>query len=50
MKGDSQAIEFSDGTFDVAMCGLRVRNFEDTLTGLRENVQGHQTRRDGHGS
>lgn len=36
IKGDSQAIEFSDGTFDVAMCAFGVRNFEDTLTGLRE--------------
>ena len=36
MKGDSQAIEFSDGTFDVAMCAFGVRNFADTLTGLSE--------------
>lgn len=36
IKGDSQAIEFSDRTFDVAMCAFGVRNFEDTLTGLRE--------------
>ncbi|MFN2313919.1 MAG: bifunctional demethylmenaquinone methyltransferase/2-methoxy-6-polyprenyl-1,4-benzoquinol methylase UbiE [Bacteroidales bacterium] len=35
-RGDSQAIEFSDGTYDVAMCAFGVRNFEDTLTGLRE--------------
>lgn len=36
LKGDSQAIEFGDGTFDVAMCAFGVRNFEDTLTGLSE--------------
>ncbi len=36
MKGDSQAIEFRDGTFDVAMCAFGVRNFADTLTGLSE--------------
>jgi len=36
MKGDSQAMDFGDGTFDVAMCAFGVRNFEDTLTGLSE--------------
>ncbi len=36
IKGDSRAIKFSDATFDVAMCAFGVRNFEDTLTGLRE--------------
>lgn len=35
-RGDSRLIEFSDGTFDVTMCAFGVRNFEDTLTGLRE--------------
>jgi len=36
LKGDSQSIEFSDGTFDVAMSAFGVRNFEDTVAGLRE--------------
>ncbi len=36
LKGDSQAIEFSDGSFDLAMSAFGVRNFEDTVTGLRE--------------
>lgn len=35
-RGDSQAIESGDSTFDVAMCAFGVRNFEDTLAGLRE--------------
>jgi demethylmenaquinone methyltransferase / 2-methoxy-6-polyprenyl-1,4-benzoquinol methylase len=35
-RGDSCLIEFSDGTFDVAMCAFGVRNFEDTLAGLQE--------------
>ena len=35
-RGDSRHIEFSDATFDVAMCAFGVRNFEDTLAGLRE--------------
>ena len=35
-RGDSRLIEFSDATFDVAMCAFGVRNFEDTLAGLRE--------------
>ena len=35
-RGDSRHIEFSDATFDVAMCAFGVRNFEDTLAGLKE--------------
>jgi demethylmenaquinone methyltransferase/2-methoxy-6-polyprenyl-1,4-benzoquinol methylase len=36
LKVDSQAIGFGDGTFDVAMSAFGVRNFEDTVAGLRE--------------
>ncbi len=36
LKGDSGAMEFKDGTFDVAMSAFGVRNFEDTVAGLRE--------------
>lgn len=36
LRGDSQAMEFSDGAFDVAMSAFGVRNFEDTVAGLRE--------------
>ncbi|MDZ7636433.1 MAG: ubiquinone/menaquinone biosynthesis methyltransferase [Bacteroidales bacterium] len=36
VKGDSQAMEFGDGTFDVTMSAFGVRNFEDTAAGLRE--------------
>lgn len=36
LQGDSAAIDFRDGTFDVAMSAFGVRNFEDTVAGLRE--------------
>ncbi len=36
VKGDSQTMEFGDGTFDVTMSAFGVRNFEDTGAGLRE--------------
>ena len=36
LRGDSQSMQFSDGTFDVAMSAFGVRNFEDTVAGLRE--------------
>jgi len=36
LKGDSGAIDFDDGTFDVAMSAFGVRNFENTVAGLRE--------------
>ena len=36
LKGDSAAISFGDAGFDVAMSAFGVRNFEDTLAGLRE--------------
>ncbi len=36
IKGDSGAIDFSDGSFDLAMSAFGVRNFEDTIAGLRE--------------
>jgi demethylmenaquinone methyltransferase/2-methoxy-6-polyprenyl-1,4-benzoquinol methylase len=36
VRGDSQSMEFADGTFDVAMSAFGVRNFEDTVAGLRE--------------
>ncbi len=35
-RGDSQALDFGDATFDVAMSAFGVRNFEDTLAGLLE--------------
>ena len=36
LQGDSAYLDFRDGTFDVAMSAFGVRNFEDTVTGLRE--------------
>lgn len=36
LSGDSLSMDFSDGTFDVAMSAFGVRNFEDTVAGLRE--------------
>ncbi|HUW93648.1 MAG TPA: bifunctional demethylmenaquinone methyltransferase/2-methoxy-6-polyprenyl-1,4-benzoquinol methylase UbiE [Bacteroidales bacterium] len=36
LKGDSEAINFADDTFDVVMVAFGVRNFEHTLTGLNE--------------
>lgn len=36
IKGDSQNIEFHEGTFDVTMSAFGVRNFENTLKGLSE--------------
>lgn len=36
LKGDSRALKFNDGSFDVAMSAFGVRNFEDTIAGLRE--------------
>lgn len=36
VRGDSQSMEFADGTFDAAMSAFGVRNFEDTVAGLRE--------------
>jgi len=36
LEGDSTAIDFGDETFDVAMSAFGVRNFEDTVAGLRE--------------
>jgi demethylmenaquinone methyltransferase/2-methoxy-6-polyprenyl-1,4-benzoquinol methylase len=36
LRGDSLSMDFADGTFDVAMSAFGVRNFEETLTGLRE--------------
>ncbi len=36
LSGDSLSMDFSDGTFDVAMSAFGVRNFEETVTGLRE--------------
>ncbi len=36
LRGDSLSIDFGDGTFDVAMSAFGVRNFEETVTGLRE--------------
>jgi len=36
LRGDSLSMDFSDGTFDVAMSAFGVRNFEETVTGLRE--------------
>ncbi|MDF1558652.1 MAG: bifunctional demethylmenaquinone methyltransferase/2-methoxy-6-polyprenyl-1,4-benzoquinol methylase UbiE [Bacteroidales bacterium] len=36
LRGDSLFMDFSDGTFDVAMSAFGVRNFEETVTGLRE--------------
>jgi demethylmenaquinone methyltransferase / 2-methoxy-6-polyprenyl-1,4-benzoquinol methylase len=35
-RGDSEAIQYKDGTFDVAMSAFGVRNFENTLKGLSE--------------
>jgi demethylmenaquinone methyltransferase/2-methoxy-6-polyprenyl-1,4-benzoquinol methylase len=35
-KGDSENIEFEDGTFDVTMVAFGVRNFSDPLRGLSE--------------
>lgn len=39
IRGDSQAIGFSEGTFDVTMSAFGVRNFEDTVAGLREMLR-----------
>lgn len=36
LRGDSLSMDFRDGTFDVAMSAFGVRNFEETVTGLRE--------------
>lgn len=36
VRGDSLSMDFSDGTFDVVMSAFGVRNFEETVTGLRE--------------
>lgn len=36
LKGDAAHLEFADGTFDAAMSAFGVRNFEDTLKGLKE--------------
>jgi demethylmenaquinone methyltransferase/2-methoxy-6-polyprenyl-1,4-benzoquinol methylase len=36
LKGDSEQIEFSDNSFDVAMVAFGVRNFSDPLKGLSE--------------
>lgn len=36
LSGDSLAMDFGDGTFDAAMSAFGVRNFEETVTGLRE--------------
>ena len=36
IKGDSESIPFSDGSFDVAMVAFGVRNFSDRLKGLAE--------------
>lgn len=35
-QGDSGAITFAEGTYDVAMSAFGVRNFEDTVAGLSE--------------
>lgn len=35
-SGDSEALSFPDGTFDVVMCAYGVRNFEALETGLKE--------------
>jgi len=36
LNGDSMAMVFKDGSFDVAMSAFGVRNFEDTVAGLSE--------------
>lgn len=36
LRGDSEAINFADDTFDAVMVAFGVRNFEHTLTGLSE--------------
>ena len=36
LRGDSLSMDFRDGTFDVAMSAFGVRNFEETVAGLRE--------------
>lgn len=36
LKGDAANLDFADGNFDVAMSAFGVRNFEDTLKGLKE--------------
>ena len=36
MKGDASSIGFAEGTFDAVMSAFGVRNFEDTLAGLKE--------------
>lgn len=36
LRGDSEAINFADETFDVVMAAFGVRNFEHTLAGLTE--------------
>ncbi len=36
LKGDSEALPFETGSFDVVMCAYGVRNFENLEAGLRE--------------
>jgi demethylmenaquinone methyltransferase / 2-methoxy-6-polyprenyl-1,4-benzoquinol methylase len=36
LKGDSENLQFDDGTFDAVTVGFGVRNFEDLEKGLRE--------------
>lgn len=36
IRGDASSIAFADGTFNVVMSAFGVRNFENTLNGLRE--------------
>ena len=36
LRGDASSMTFEEGTFDVAMSAFGVRNFEDTVAGLKE--------------
>ncbi len=36
LQGDSEALQFADGSFDAAMCAYGVRNFENLQAGLCE--------------